>query len=297
MPTNCGDFCASHGLVCDDANDERGNSCRVRGRTSGEYTCATSIGMLAGWDAICYCSNPQTPSPSSRPTRTPTRLPTPTVTDVCIPSAWPAVKNGEICKNLAECSALIDFAGVEMNGVTTCNAFCAREGLSCVDADDEKKNRCTRRKKTAAATTCLTVIDASLGSDAICYCGVATTVAATDQRHQVGIASVAAGQEATPGSSDTDLALQVTGISVIAAVAVILVALGAKRRAHTAAAAYTVPAVYDAVAGMIPRDTFLESAASSSSSSSPASIRPAEAANVLQLMQWDDVLALETSSA
>ena len=36
---------------------------------------------------------------------------------------------------------------------------------------------------------------------------------------------MAAGQEATPGSSDTDLALQITGISVIAAVAVILVAL------------------------------------------------------------------------
>ena len=178
-----------------------------------------------------------------------------------------------------------------MNGVTTCNAFCGREGLSCIDADDEKKNRCTRRKKTAAATTCLTVIDASFGSDAICYCSVATTVAATDQRHQLVVASVAAGQEATPGSSDTDLALQITGISVIAAVAVILVALGAKRRAHTAAAAYTVSAVQDTGAGIIPRDPFTDPAASSSSS---ASIQPANAAFELQ---WDDALAVELSSA
>lgn len=220
----------------------------------------------------------------------PTRLPTPTVTNVCIPSAWPAVKNGEICANLAECSALIDFAGVEMNGVTTCKAFCAREGLSCVDADDEKRNRCTIRKKTAAATTCLTVVDAYFGSDVICYCGVATTAAATDRRLQGAGTSAAAGQEAASGSSDTDFTLQIIGVSVIAAVAVVFVALAAKRRAHTAAAAYDVSAVHDTIAGMTPRDLFTESAASSSSS---ASTQAAEAAVGLQ---WDDALAMDLSS-
>jgi hypothetical protein len=55
--TDCGAFCASHGLRCDDADDEKRNKCKVLGRTSDQYTCNTPIVDSTGWDAICYCSN------------------------------------------------------------------------------------------------------------------------------------------------------------------------------------------------------------------------------------------------
>jgi len=55
---NCGDFCASHGLRCDDADDDTRNRCQVLGRTSDRYTCDTPIVRSTGWDAICYCSDP-----------------------------------------------------------------------------------------------------------------------------------------------------------------------------------------------------------------------------------------------
>ena len=67
VPTNCGEFCASHGLECDDANDEQQNRCQVYGRTSNRYTCDTLIVSSIGWDAICYCSDPPTRSPSPTP--------------------------------------------------------------------------------------------------------------------------------------------------------------------------------------------------------------------------------------
>ena len=111
---------------------------------------------------------------------------------VCSPSVWPAVSR--ICDELAECAALINFADAAIYGVTTCDRFCAAQGLACVDADDEKANNCRPKKRTADATTCFTVIDATIGSDAICYCGVDSFA---DQRRQVRIAAAPTG--ASPG--------------------------------------------------------------------------------------------------
>ena len=158
--------------------------------------------------------------------------------------------------------------------------------LTCVDADDENKNRCRIRKKSADATTCLSLIDASLGSDAICYCG-AVTAFTSDQGHPAP-ASASAGRDTT---SESDLALQVTVVSIIATVAVILVALGAKRRAQTATAAHTVAAVHEseAAAGMALGDVLTESTASSASSPSSPSIE-VELAEATVELDWDDQL-------
>ena len=70
-PNNCGEFCASHGLQCDDANDEKENRCQIMRRTSVQFTCDTPISTSTGWDAICYCSDPPTKPPSTRPTSMP----------------------------------------------------------------------------------------------------------------------------------------------------------------------------------------------------------------------------------
>ena len=58
VPTTCGAFCASYGLQCDGANDEKSNRCTVVGRTQEQFDCGTEIGSSTGHDAICYCADP-----------------------------------------------------------------------------------------------------------------------------------------------------------------------------------------------------------------------------------------------
>ena len=84
-PTNCREFCASYGLDCDDADDERKNECDVLRQTSDRYTCDTAINSETGEDAICYCSDPPMLTPP--PTLSPTPRPTPIKTSV--PTALP----------------------------------------------------------------------------------------------------------------------------------------------------------------------------------------------------------------
>ena len=93
-PTNCDEFCASHGLECDDAKDETGNSCQVRGGASGKLTCSTTIGGSTGWDAICYCSDASMPPPWSIVTATQnTTTPPPSPPTTLLPSSAPATSS------------------------------------------------------------------------------------------------------------------------------------------------------------------------------------------------------------
>ena len=62
MPNTCGEFCTSHGLQCDDANDDKKNKCKVKSNTASQYTCDTEILGRTGWDAICYCADPPRPT-------------------------------------------------------------------------------------------------------------------------------------------------------------------------------------------------------------------------------------------
>ena len=204
VQTNCREFCTSYGLDCDDADDEIKNKCNVFSRTSDQHTCDTAIDSEVDEDAICYCSNSPmptplpTPSPTSRPTpksmSAPTALPTtwepttsepttsePTTSEPtpsttaaptsiavsCDPSGWVEVKNGEICTELSDCSALINFADIVQ---TNCREFCTSYGLDCDDADDEIKNKCNVFSRTSDQHTCDTAIDSEVDEDAICYC-------------------------------------------------------------------------------------------------------------------------------
>ena len=149
------------------ANDEQNNRCRVLERSRNTIDCATAFDSALGRDGICYCSGPSTPGTPA------TTASTPSVTPElgCNPAASPAVKNGNVCDNLAECTALIDFSNAEANGATNCADFCANQDLACLGTHDEKRNNC--RPRLSVETSCTTVIDSALGSDAICYCGIA----------------------------------------------------------------------------------------------------------------------------
>jgi len=86
----------------------------------------------------------------------------------CAPSAWTGY-DGQTCGG---CSALVN---IRDNG-GTCEAFCAIQGLPCVDGwDDERSEQCSLG---AARLGC----DASFGdsSDAICQCSTAANVCSCD---------------------------------------------------------------------------------------------------------------------
>ena len=147
------------------------------------------------------------------PTSPPTSPPTPSV-PTCDASAWPAVKRGRVCDKLAEprgaavCAAVIDFSQTE---AATCSGYCTSLGLVCVDADDEKRNKCKVLQRTAAATTCSTVINAALGMDAICYCNAGLTFnPERAQRATAGDVSAKTGAPAS-GSETVATAVVVTG--------------------------------------------------------------------------------------
>jgi hypothetical protein len=231
--TTCGGYCASQGLACRTANDERNDQCRVLERSRNTIDCATAFGSDLGRDGICYCSGPSTAPAScdnaraacqdnnlgiagvsescynavvqagipqtqsacvgpfvpanvsvecqqavdgaltACPGTLATTASTPSVPPElgCNPAAWPAVKNGNVCDNLAECTALIDFSNAEANGATNCADFCANQDLVCLGTHDEKRNNC--RPRLSVETSCTTVIDSAFDSDAICYCGIA----------------------------------------------------------------------------------------------------------------------------
>jgi hypothetical protein len=75
------------------------------------------------------------------------------------------VKNGEVCTELSDCSALIDFTSAIQ---TNCREFCDSYGLDCDDANDEKHDICQVFRQNQY--NCDTEIDIETGYDAICYC-------------------------------------------------------------------------------------------------------------------------------
>ena len=144
--------------------------------TVGEHTLAVRIFTGKSRSGELLCAHDvifEVVASRDAPTSPPTQPPTPSLT-TCDTSAWPAVKGGRTCDKLAEtrgaaCAAVIDFSQTE---AATCSGYCNSLGLTCVDADDEKRNKCKVFQRTAAATTCSTVINAAIGMDAICYCNV-----------------------------------------------------------------------------------------------------------------------------
>jgi len=135
VPTNCFGFCASQGLSCTAGwDDDVGNTCSLDSTPLG---CEHDFGYTR--DAICDCN--------TKPL-------------VCNPSSWIGF-HGRAC---GECAALVK---IRRNG-GTCSAYCANQGLTCVDGwDDETNNKCSLD---ATRMGC----DHSFGStsDAICECGV-----------------------------------------------------------------------------------------------------------------------------
>ena len=155
---------------------------------------------------------------------------------------WPAVKGGRVCDKLAEdrgaaCAAVIDFS--QTPWAATCNEYCNGVGLPCVDADDEKKNKCKIFQKTAATTTCFTPINAAIGTDAICYCGFGAQPAGVSG----GSGDTTA--DAAPESSESSTvatALVVTGAAVAFVMIATVIAVVARRTWNTA----TTPAAQTA---------------------------------------------------
>lgn len=188
---------------------------------SGELLCAHDVifEVVASGDA-----------PTSPPTLPPTPPPEPT----CDASAWPAVKSGRVCDQLAEnrgaaCAALIDFSRTE---AATCSGYCNSLGLTCVDADDEKRDKCKVFQRTAAATTCSTVINAAIGMDAICYCNVGLS-----SGPEAAISGdVSAKTEATASGSETvATAVVVSGGVAFVAIAIMITTVVRRRTRSTEA--------------------------------------------------------------
>ena len=158
---------------------------------------------------------------------------------------WPAVKGGRVCDKLAEdrgaaCAAVIDFS--QTPWAATCNEYCNGVGLPCVDADDEKKNKCKIFQKTAATTTCFTPINAAIGTDAICYCGFGAQPAGVSG----GSGDTTA--DAAPESSESSTvatALVVTGAAVAFVMIATVIAVVARRTWNTATTAAAQTAAID----------------------------------------------------
>ena len=108
------------------------------------------------------------PSMLPSPAHTPSPSPAPAPEEgECDTETWTAVKNGEVCSELANCAALIDFKATD---AATCGEFCAGHQLACAGANDERHNRCLINANAALAMECDTPITRSVGHDAICYC-------------------------------------------------------------------------------------------------------------------------------
>jgi len=190
--------------------------------TVGEHTLAIRIftGKSRSGELLCARDVIFEVVASRPPTSPPTSLPTPSVT-TCDASVWPAVKGGRVCDKLADtrgaaCAAVIDFSRTE---AASCSGYCNSLGLTCVDADNEKRNKCKVLQRTAAATTCSTVINAALGMDAICYCNV--SLALNPEAATAGDAS--AKTEATAsGSATVATAVVVTGGVVLVVIAIMI---------------------------------------------------------------------------
>ena len=108
----------------------------------------------------------------------------PTPSPGCDPNSWPDVDNGVLCGN---CSALVNIGSYD-----TCNAYCAAQGMGCVNGWEENSDTCGIQ----FVAGCGYSFNSHGTSDAICECspGTGSGAACTNQIQkpvlEIGNASV-----------------------------------------------------------------------------------------------------------
>merc|ERR1719453_2891436 len=138
----CSNYCAAQGLNCTAAFEESSNSCAQ----AFPATCDYDFASYGTSDALCECTKPG-------------GTPAPTPQQYCDESTWSDVKDGIVC---ADCYVLAE----NMYSHATCAAYCAAQGLSCVDAYEESSNSCVESFNVGCDFDF-----ASYGtSDALCQC-------------------------------------------------------------------------------------------------------------------------------
>merc|ERR1719453_1879590 len=138
----CSNYCAAQGLNCTAAFEESSNSCAQ----AFPATCDYDFASYGTSDALCECTKPG-------------GTPAPTPQQYCDESTWSDVKDGIVC---ADCYVLAE----NMYSHATCAAYCAAQGLSCVDAYEESSNSCVENFNAGCNFDF-----ASYGtSDALCRC-------------------------------------------------------------------------------------------------------------------------------
>ena len=80
----------------------------------------------------------------------------------CDPNSWPNVDNGVVC---GSCSALVNIGSYD-----TCNAYCAAQGMGCVNGWEENSDTCSIQ----FVAGCGYSFNSYGTSDAICECSVPT---------------------------------------------------------------------------------------------------------------------------